>query len=416
MLPNELFCLLKENKWKDAIEYFSRINTPLNDEMLSTLAWCNSRAGNYDLAISQYDEMIKRQPQMAKWYYSKGYQYYMLKQWQEAIALFENALTLYKDFFVVKYRLAYAYLQISGTTMQWSKDSFWKAIKQLEDCHKIYASYPEETKCAEKSTYADICALHGKTIMASERYLDKSIVLLKQANELKPNDNDFIYQLSKAYYSKKFYDEALEILPNIDKPYYIPELRSQILYDIGEYSKSSTILFNLTKFRKKDYLFRRIAENFIKLNILDKAETNAKKAIRINNRNYKNYYTMGLVYFEKKYYKSAYEYFEKSRAIKAQQYQLEYTEAVAYIEKINIITNCAPEDPIEEAKAKLVKGQVVKYNADRGFGFLKCSTISENIFFHVSDFPSQNPIIGSFVKFEIESTSKGKQAIRISFA
>ena len=189
--------------------------------MLSTLAWCNSRAGNYDLAISQYDEMIKRQPQMAKWYYSKGYQYYMLKQWQEAIALFENALTIYKDFFVVKYRLAYAYLQISGNTMQWSKDSFWKAIKQLEDCHRVYASYPEETKREEKSTYADICALHGKTIMASDKYLDKSIALLKQAIDLKPNDNDFKYQLSKAYYSKKLYNEALNILPSIDKPYYI---------------------------------------------------------------------------------------------------------------------------------------------------------------------------------------------------
>ncbi len=415
MLPNALDCLLKENKWEDAIEYLSNIKTPLNDEMLSTLAWCNSRAGNYDLAISQYDEMIKRQPQIAKWFYSKGYQFYMQKKWQDAIDLFENALKLFKDYFIVKYRLAYAYLQISGNTMQWSKDSFWKAIKQLEDCHKIYDSYPEETKFKERSTYADICALHGKTIMASEKYLDKSIALLKKANDLQPNNNDFKYQLSKAYYSKKLYDEAMKVLPNIDKPYYIPELRSQILYDNGEYAKANAILFNLIKIRKKDYLFRRIAENFIELNTLDKAETYAEKAIKLNNRNYKNYYAMGLVYFEKKYYKSAVEHFEKSRALKAQQYQLECTEAVAYIEKINTITNCTPEDPIEEVKAELFKGQVVKYNADRGFGFLNCSAISDNVFFHISSFPSQNPIVGSLVEFEIELTAKGKQAVNISF-
>lgn len=100
MLPNELEVLLNENKWEEAIEYISHLDTPLDDELLSQLAWCNSRAGRYDLAIELYDEMIQRQPQKAKWYYSKGYQFYMQKKWQDAAALFEKALNLFEGFFI----------------------------------------------------------------------------------------------------------------------------------------------------------------------------------------------------------------------------------------------------------------------------------------------------------------------------
>ncbi len=415
MLPNELEVLLNENKWEEAIEYISHLGTPLDDELLSQLAWCNSRAGRYDLAIELYDEMIQRQPQKAKWYYSKGYQFYMQKKWQDAVALFEKALNLFEDFFIVKYRLAYAYIQISGNRMQWSTDSFWKAIKQLEDCHKIFASYSEEEKRKEKSTYADICALHGKTIMASERYLDKSIGLLKQASGLKPDDNDIKYQLSKAYYAKKLYNEALESLPNVNKPYYIPELRAQILFDMGEYAKSNSILLDLVKFRKKDYIYRRIAENYIKLGLIDEAEKNSNKAIDLNHRNYKNYFTAGLICLEKEFYKSSVYYFEKSRTAKAQQYNMDCTEAVMYIDKVNAITNNNPMDPVVESpRTSQYTGQVIKYNAERGFGFLKCSMLAENVFFHISNYPSQQPIIGSLVAFEIETTKKGIQAVNIT--
>ena len=80
--------------------------------------------------------------------------YYMQQHWAKAVDCFSEALALFQNYFVVKYRIAYAYVQLSGTTMQWSKDSFWKAIHHLEDCHKIYSSYSADDKRNHSATYA----------------------------------------------------------------------------------------------------------------------------------------------------------------------------------------------------------------------------------------------------------------------
>lgn len=161
---------------------------------------------------------------------------------------------------------------------------------------------------------------------------------------------------------------------------------------MNEYAKSNSILLDLVRFRKKDYLYRRIAENYIKLGLIDKAEKNSNIAIDLNHRNYKNYFTAGLICLEKEFYKSAVYYFEKSRTVKAQQYNMDCTEAVTYIDKVNAITNNNPMDPVVEfPKTSQYTGQVIKYNAERGFGFLKCSTLEKNVFFHVSNYLSQQP-------------------------
>lgn len=47
--------------------------------------------------------MIQRQPQKAKWHYGKGYQFYMQKDWENAIENFSTALSLLENYLVVKY-------------------------------------------------------------------------------------------------------------------------------------------------------------------------------------------------------------------------------------------------------------------------------------------------------------------------
>lgn len=414
MLSRELETLLDNNQWEDAISLIENINPPLSDDELSTLAWCYSRLKKYDVAIRLYDDMILRQPQMAKWHYAKGYQFYMQKDWQTAVEHFLTALSLHENYFIVKYRISYAYIQLAGNTMQWSKDSFWKAIRHLEDCHRIFSSYTSEEQKKVASTYADICALHGKTIMTSERYLDKSIELLKKAIELKA-DNDFRYQLSKAYYSKKQYSDALNALPNTDNPYYIAELRGQILSDDGKYDDSNRILLKLIKSRKKDYLFRRIAENYLKMGIIDKAESFAYSAVTSNKRNYKNHYVLGLVLKQKKMYKSSVFSFEKARLLKQNEYKLDCIEAITQIDEINCLTNNNPSDEIsrDSLQNNVQSGKIIKYNSTKGFGFILDFKSSKNIFFHISNIMYDGVKIGQKVVYNIESTEKGLNATNI---
>lgn len=416
MSQKEIKDLLDNNQWLDAIALLENLTAPLTDEQLATLAWCYSRASRYEDSIRLYDELTQRQPKIAKWHYGKGYQFYMQQDWEKAVDCFLKALSLYQNYFIVKYRIAYAYLQLSGNTMQWSKDSFWKAIHHLEDCHKIYSSYTPDEQRTHSTTYAKICALHGKAIMASDHYLDKAVELLKKARAIKP-DNDISYQLAKALYLKKSYTEALELLPEIDKPYYFPELRGQILSDIGNYDESNHILIRLTRFRKKDYLFRRVAENYLAMEKLDEAESFSNKSISLNKWNHKNYLVLGQILDKKKMYKAAINSFEKARLAKQHQFQVECSEAVSFIDAIMQSTNNNPTDAVSRSDSDNEfrhSGQIVSYKKDRGFGFISDAQTAESIFFHITNYPCNEVQIGQKVKFDIEITKKGKKAINIA--
>ena len=415
MLQKEIEVFLNNNQWSEAIDFIKNLQSPLSDEETAALAWCYSRNAEYKNAIEMYDDMIKRQPQKAKWYYGKGYQFYMQENWEKAIENFSVALSLFENYFVVKYRIAYAYLQLSGNKMQWSKDTFWKAIRHLEDCHKIFSVYTPEEQKKHIATYADICALHGKTVMASERYLDKSIELLKKANELK-TDDDFRYQLAKAFYLKKQYNDALTTLPKSDKHYYVPELHGQILSDCGKYQESNEILLKLLKYRKKDYLFRRIAENYLKMSLFDEAERYSQKAISMNERNYKNYLVLGLVFTERKKYKSAIKILEKTRYLKQNQYKLDCSEAIALIDEINSVTNNNPTDNsvVGDSTISINEGKVIKYNREKGFGFILDFQSNDNLFFHISNYPFNEAKTGQKVTYKVDITPKGKSAIDIT--
>jgi cold shock CspA family protein len=61
-----------------------------------------------------------------------------------------------------------------------------------------------------------------------------------------------------------------------------------------------------------------------------------------------------------------------------------------------------------------MKGSIVKYFSRRGFGFISPEGSSDEIFFHVSNYPEQAvPEIGKNVEFVMIETPKGKEATKI---
>ncbi len=61
-----------------------------------------------------------------------------------------------------------------------------------------------------------------------------------------------------------------------------------------------------------------------------------------------------------------------------------------------------------------MKGSIVKYFSRRGFGFISPEESSDEIFFHVSNYPEQViPEIGKNVEFVMIETPKGKEATKI---
>ncbi|WP_343880447.1 cold shock domain-containing protein [Rhodanobacter caeni] len=71
---------------------------------------------------------------------------------------------------------------------------------------------------------------------------------------------------------------------------------------------------------------------------------------------------------------------------------------------------------MKEATPMRSHGTLVKWNDDRGFGFIEPATGTEEIFVHVSAFPRDGvrPRIGELVSFEIDLRQDGKKrAVRI---
>jgi CspA family cold shock protein len=420
--------MLDENRWDDGIAYINTLQEPLDDELLEKLGWCYSRATRYDDAKEIYYELIRRQPAQAKYHYLLGYQFYGQNDYKAAIEHYEKALDIFPDYFVVKYRLAYSYLQLAGVYMQYSKSEFWKAINHLEGCHKIYQAYGDDQAKENRSTYAKVCFAHGKALVNSKNHVDKTIELLAQAVKLNADDYDYRYNLAQAYYNKGDFQMAMNTLKGLlkeERPkYYVLELNAQILTAQGKTSETISALLAILRFSKKDYLFQRLAENYLIIGDNKNAENYAKQAVNADNRNYKNFLICGEVYRAMAQFKTAISYFEQARQKRQNKFRFDCAEATRAIEEILAETDNNPTDAIpinskevsEPTSVNSIRrsGSVIKYDGSRGFGFITEDKTNERYFVHITQFSKGIiPKVGQRVLFDVERTEKGTQAIQI---
>lgn len=61
-----------------------------------------------------------------------------------------------------------------------------------------------------------------------------------------------------------------------------------------------------------------------------------------------------------------------------------------------------------------MNGKVVKYDKERGFGFIRCSDFEDDVFFHISDISDDAiPALGQRVSFDTKRTKKGMAAVNV---
>ena len=94
---------LQNNEWDKAISLIkAEKDIYTNKELLQRLGWAYSRIENYNEAISSFDKLIEIEPQMAKWHYMRGYQFYMQSKWNESIVEFLEDRKVYFSFRISK--------------------------------------------------------------------------------------------------------------------------------------------------------------------------------------------------------------------------------------------------------------------------------------------------------------------------
>ncbi len=405
-----------DGKWADAADqYIEIINASPSSSLYERVAWCLSRAGNYHKSIEYLNKLHEIEPNSAKWLYMIGYQYYCQKDWGQAIGWFEKALEKYPDYFVVKYRLAYAYIQSAGTYKQLTKAEYWKALDQLKGCHGLWETFSVEKKQKERSTYFDINFLHGKVLMGLPKHHNEAINRFQTALEIKPTDEFAKYNLAKTYYLTGDYEKAKHNIP-LNNQYYTIELAAYTDAKLEEYPKAIKAINNLLQRRTKDYLYNFLAEIYLLINNLEEAYKMTQKAISLGKNNHKNYYTLAKIYIEYGLLNKAIECIDKAINLKFIKYNADYEECNKLRETILLkITVDYQDDDILLKKLNLMnslqvqQGTICRYNSEKGFGFIKNQT--KDVFFHISNCKYKGVSVGDRVQYKIVTTDKGIQAI-----
>lgn len=410
--------LEKDLQWdKAAAKYEELLKENPTIAVYERATWCNSRAGDWQRAVELLHRLIELEPRSAKWHYMIGYQYYYKKQWKIAVEWFEKSLNYYPDYFVVKYRLAYAYIQIAGNYKKLTKAEYWKAIDHLRACHKLWNTYNRDKKLKESSTYFDVNFLHGKILMDLPRHRSEAITFFQTALSIKPTDKYARYNLAKTFYLDGEYEKAKENIPS-GNDYYIIELTAYVEAKLKNYEKAIGLVRKLLPKRKKDYLYSFLARIYLLNGEPEKAYVTAREAAIIGENNYKNYYTIAQIYHHYNLLDKAIENLQQAIKIKKRKYG---TTCVHSEELLTVIVGKKSVDHIDDRDlvskleellvTHVEKSTICHYNSQKGFGFILRSP--DNIFFHVSNCKYNDIAVGDSVTFSTTETDKGLSAINV---
>lgn len=420
--------LESEMKWLEAAkEYVRLLESPPTMYTLERVAWCFSCAGEYGQANTYLRKLNELQPASAKWLYMIGYQYYCQKDWKSAVEWFEKSLAQYKDYFIVKYRLAYALTQVAGGYMKLTKGEYWQAIGHLNDCHGLWGSFDEGKRRSNQSTYFDVCFLHGKALMNLPRNREEAVSLFRKALEIKPSDEYAKYELSKTLYLSELYQEAKGLLPKSNQ-YFVIELSAKIEGKLGNYDRAIEIIEKLLRKRKKDYLYAFLAKVYLLKDDLESAYECSQAAIKLGKKNHKNYFIAAKVYYKLGLLDISLENAKIAVSMKQAKYETEFVECEELIEAIlnkkplgylddqELIAKLTQESKPKKGNNKstgsdIKVGTVCRYNFDKGYGFIKAD--SKDIFFHISNCSYKEVKIGDKVTFETSSSPKGPMALKV---
>jgi cold shock protein len=413
--------LEEKSMWTEAAhEYLEALVIHNTKEISEKAAWCFSRAGQYDEAIKLLGPLFSIEPQIAKWPYMIGYQFYCKQDWAKAVEWFEKSLVINPDYFVVKYRLAYAYVQLAGKYKQLTKAEYWKALGHLKDCHKLWEKYPNDKRQKENSTYFSINFLHGKILMDMPNSRAKAVTLFQKALIIKPDDISTQYNLAKTYYLLGGYKEAKQYLPH-GSQYYITELNAYIDAKLGEYNFAISQIKQLLQKREKDYLYNFLAEQYLLVNDLDSAFDMSERAITLGQNNHKNYYTAAKIYFKFGLLSKAMSTLDIALQLKEKRYGSIFVECKSlrdeisskimpsYFDDKELLNRLSFKNP--SRNQSFLQGNICKYNSSKGFGFIQSN--GKDIFFHVSNCKFRDINVGDKVVFRTGSTPKGLNAIEI---
>lgn len=410
---------IQHNEWQEAINYLeqARQTEPKNTYVLGPLSFCYSRLGQHEKTIGLCEELCQLQPDLARWPYMIGYQYYDQQQYEEAIKHFDRALKIEPNYIVVLYRKGYALSQVAGKT--------GPALTTYEKCRTAYHKLAdEEAKKREKEHYVDACYQQGKLFLETRNYR-LAQERLRDAIALKPDHADAHYSLGKTYCENEQFDEAIIVLHKAQelssKPqHYVIDRLAQAYAGANRLDESVRIYERMPPFiRNRPYVLRNMGEVYIKLQRWQEAQRILTEAVQQEQRNHNGHYLLGLVFKELGHWDKAARSFEKANQLRQKNYNCSFTAAEEALATLNAEhpegAKLARSENMNAPVSPMGRpvGRVKRYLADRGFGFLQTERGTE-LFFHIKNVKGTNSVVeGDYLEYTQSEGKKGPEATNL---
>src|SRR6266511_3492255 len=311
------------NKCREAVTI-----APENVAALDKLGWYLSRAKQYGEAIKAYEKLSGLEPNMAKWFYMVGYQYYDQQQWKNAITWFDQALSRYENYLKVLYRKGYAHKKLNENEA---------AIDSLQKCINVWKNPNDQDKEKEKNTYSDACFQLGKLYLSAGLSI-KAESILAEATKFDPQDGYKLYEYGKALLKKQNPEEALTQLQKADKiehgKDFIIASIAQALIDLSRFDEAEKALARIPEKYRKEYVWRAVGKVKLAQGKSKEAIDAINTGIRLDSKNHNAYFQLGLAYIADNNYPQAYNALLRAIDIRKSGYNLDFLEAKQKLDEV----------------------------------------------------------------------------------
>lgn len=411
--------LADRGQWKEAISLLRNLEQvkPLSVKALSKLAYYYSQDGAYDDAINLYKNLSQRQPSEGKWFYYLGFQYHQKKKWPEAIASYEKSSDLAPRWSLPFLRLGDAYHEASEPEK--ALEIYRKGIKRYLELSSNWRSE------ISKSTYGKLCSKAARLLLSKRdrnpNEFEETIKLFQESVTSEPNEADNWYRLGCALLEANRLDEALDHLQKAEtlnpKKEYICHKIAQVYLKKGDHDQAVKAYERIPQHRRGPYILHGMGQcHMAKGEVMEAAKKFYQAIQREPGKSY-HYWDFALALIVLGAKDQAIEALEKANQLFQQDYGTDYRKAVEKLEEVK--STIPPGKSISfDEPSKTVGvfrfGTVTKYDAERGFGFIKDDTDGNRIFFHISRVKERKaPQIGARTKYICEVGEKGLQAAKV---
>jgi tetratricopeptide (TPR) repeat protein/cold shock CspA family protein len=412
--------ILEDHKrWKEAASLLKDYQQThaLSIIGLGMLAFYTSRAGDYDNAIVYYKGLCRQEPSVARWCYALGFQYQQKKQWQDAIRSYEKSLSISPGWLLPALRLGESY-QSAGQSEK-ALEAFRKGIQN-------YQMLSVSRRGNLSSVYAKLCVKTAQIILATPnlggRRQEEAINLLRESVAAEPNSAINWYYLGSALLKIERLEEALECLKKAEvldpKKEYIRHKIAQVHLNKGDPDQALKTYERIHQHRRAPYILHGMAQCYMAKGEAMEAARKLHQAIQKEPGKFYHHWEFAMALITLGAKDQAIEALERTIQLFRKEYGKDYHKALGKLEEVRSTLQPGKRvsfDISPSAVTAIGSGTIVKYNPDKGFGFIKDNADGTNVFFHVTRVKGGVPRVGSRIRFVREADEKGFHATKAWF-